>query len=119
MPNKGRDSLRLPSRERMAADRAVLSHLSRELSVSTVGFGHTDSTVELRLENWKRGLSVDSIVPVARRGLALILREDSSARRAKTVSARFSDYTPEVVTLTWARADFRTHPERFRVTRGQ
>ena len=103
--------------ERMAATDSMLTHLGRALSVPSVGFAHRDTIVELRLENWKRGLAVDTLAPVARQGLALMLREDPTARRAKILSARFSDYAPQVVTLTWTAADFKAHPDRFRVTR--
>jgi hypothetical protein len=106
-----------PVAEGWAAERTLFHHLMTALSVGGIGLARKGTSVELRLENWKRGLEIDTIAPVARRGLALILREDSSARRATTLSARFSDYDPKVVTLTWSAKDFASHPERFRVTR--
>lgn len=90
-----------------------------ELSVHTVGIRRKDSVVELQLENWKRSLAVDTLATVARQGLSLILREDPRARGAKTLSARFSDYEPQVVTLTWTMADFKANPKRFQVSRAK
>ena len=104
---------------RRPASASLSTHLMRALRVNSVGFSWKDSIVELHLENWKRGLSVDTIAPIAREGLTIFLREDSTARRATVLKARFSDYTPQVVTLTWSAADFKAHPERFRVTRSK
>jgi hypothetical protein len=108
-----------PTPERMAADRSLLNHVSRALSLSNVGFARRDTVFELQLENWKRSLSIDTIAPIAHRGLAVMLRQDSAARKAKMVSARFSDYEPQLVTLSWTMADFKAHPERVRVTRSK
>lgn len=119
-PTKSRptaEQLHQRMHEQLAANRLLFTHLEHALSVRSVGFAHNDTTVELHLENWKRSLSVDTLAPIAREGLAVLVREDPSARRAKVLVARFSDYEPTVVTLTWSAADFKTHPERFRVTR--
>ena len=105
--------------ERLAASRSLLAHLTRELSVPSVGYNRNGSIVELQLENWKRSLSVDTLAPIARQGLAILLREDSSASPPTILRARFSDYAPQVVTLTWSAADFKAHRERFRVTRSK
>ena len=87
------------------------------MSVNSIGFGRNDTTFELHLENWKRSLAVDRLAPIARAGLAVVLRDDSSAQRFRVLSARFSDYEPNVVTSSWSAADFKGHPERFRVAR--
>jgi len=105
--------------ERLAASRSLLAHLGHALSVPSVGYSRNGSIVELQLENWKRSLSVDTLAPIARQGLAILLREDSSAGPPAILRARFSDYAPRVVTLTWSATDFKAHPERFRVTRSK
>lgn len=115
------DSLRRRLKDRIAlrgSSDAVLSAKLREaLSVNGVGFGRRKNTVLLGLENWTQtDLSTAALAPIARKALR-ILFSDTSFHSADTLSVRFSDYAPHVVTLSWTAADFRIRPERFRVHR--